>query len=107
MIANEIDYDVMEAGGDLIGVRLAYRRGRVPISKAQVQPSGVVFLYGADGMVEAMGSATSPCPLNVIDALRTHPDGLLIVEFTNIDSPTKTTDVPIGEQMIKDVLSKR
>lgn len=68
-----------------------YRPGRLPISRAIVTPAGAIEITGADGGVEVMGSPDYPCSSAVLKRIRTHHEGLLLVQVdaTRVDGITE------------------
>jgi hypothetical protein len=57
-----------------------HRPGRMPVSRAIVTPAGAIEITGTDGLVEVMGSPDYPCSAAVLKRIRTHHEGLLLVQ---------------------------
>lgn len=99
----EISYEVITVMGEMIAVGLEEREGRFPVAQAKVLADGRVELTCHDGRVEVMGSPGAPCPLGVIERLRTHHEGLLIVEFPSLGKTSGSPDnLPLREQLVRD-----
>jgi hypothetical protein len=90
-----VDFHVFTANQDTPFVVLAHRVGRFPIQKAMVTPAGVIELSGQDGVVETLGSSAVPCTANVIKRIRTHHEGLLLVQV----DPDRTAE-SVSEQVV-------
>jgi hypothetical protein len=61
-------------------VVLDHRNGRLPIQRLLVTSAGAIEITGADGAVEVLGSAEHPCSTAVLKRVRTHHEGLLLVQ---------------------------
>lgn len=61
-------------------VVLEHRSGRLPIKRSRVTPAGAIEITGADGAVEVLGSPAYPCSKMILERIRTHHEGLLLVE---------------------------
>jgi len=61
-------------------VVLEHREGRLPIKRSLVTPAGAIEITGADGAVEVLGSVEYPCSVAVLKRIRTHHEGLLLVQ---------------------------
>jgi hypothetical protein len=61
-------------------VVLEHRDGRMPIKRSLVTSAGAIEITGADGAVEVLGSSTYPCSLKILERIRTHHEGLLLVQ---------------------------
>lgn len=64
-----------------------HRPDRLPVRRTVVTAAGAVEITGADGVVEVLGSADFPCSAEVLKRIRTHHEGLLLVQVdsTRID----------------------
>lgn len=94
-----ITYEVLSHLGELIAIGLLHREGRMPITRTTVNAYGMVEIVCKDGQVEVMGSPDAPCPENVINRLRSHHEGLLVVEFPRLEGEAKP--IPVCEQLLK------
>ena len=75
-------------------VVLEHRNGRLPIKRSRVTPAGAIEIAGADGAVEVLGSSAYPCSLTILERIRTHHEGLLLVQV----DPTRVDG--IAEQVL-------
>lgn len=95
-----ITYEAMTTANDVLCVSVAYRKDRMPIRRARITPYGEVRLEGRDGMIEVLGSPKEPCPERMLHKMRTHHEGLLLVEF--LQESVDAMPRPVNEQFIKD-----
>jgi len=61
-------------------VVLEHRDGRLPVKRALVTPAGAIEITGADDAVEVLGSPAYPCSVKILERIRTHHEGLLLVQ---------------------------
>lgn len=78
-------------------VVLEHRSGRLPIKRSRVTPAGAIEITGADGAIEVLGSPAYPCSLTILERIRTHHEGLLLVQV----DPTRVDGI------VEQVLSAR
>lgn len=97
-----IGYETMEANGEVLCVAVTRRVGRLPIQKAEVTAAGEIRIYGNDGTLEVMGSSDAPCPEGMLKKMRTHHEGLLLVEFEEGTQEGSPSPIPVAEQHIRD-----
>lgn len=103
----QINYEVMRSRDTLMCVALAYRKGRMPLSKSVISQYGEVALTCHDGEEEVLGSPQRPCPVDVLERLRQHHEGLLLVEFAQPgELPEHPDGGPVKEQLIKAAFPK-
>lgn len=79
---NKVAVDYFEFAGQAQTsfVLLEHRVGRFPITRSRVTAAGAIEIVGADGVIEVLGSAAYPCSLNILERIRTHHEGLLLVQ---------------------------
>lgn len=87
--SNKIPLDYFEVSDQAHATFIVvdYRPERFPVRRAIVTSAGAIELTGADGAVEVMGSAEYPCSTAVLTRIRTHHEGLLLVQVdtTRVD----------------------
>jgi len=87
--SNKIPLDYFEVSDQAHATFIVvdYRPERFPVRRAIVTSAGAIELTGADGAVEVMGSAEYPCSTAVLARIRTHHEGLLLVQVdtTRVD----------------------
>jgi hypothetical protein len=71
------------------------RHGRLPLQRVLVTAAGIVELHCNDGVVETLGSSVDPVNLELLRRIRTHHEGLLLVE-----AGTQSQPHAIKEQML-------
>jgi hypothetical protein len=91
---NPVDYFEFADEARTPFVVLEHRGGRLPIRRALVTAAGAIEITGADGAVEVLGSAGFPCSLAILERIRTHHEGLLLVQV----DPTRVDGV--SEQLL-------
>lgn len=75
-----VDYFEFTAQAETPFVVLEHREGRLPIKRSLVTAAGAIEITGADGAIEVLGSAAHPCSSAVLKRIRTHHEGLLVVQ---------------------------
>ncbi|MGX9221747.1 hypothetical protein ACWV27_25620 (plasmid) [Massilia varians] len=75
-----VDYFEYSDGGRSPFIVLQHRQGRLPIRRTVVTAAGAVEITGADGAIEVLGSNEYPCSVTVLERIRTHHEGLLLVD---------------------------
>ena len=75
-----VDYYEFTAQAETPFVVLEHREGRFPIKRSLVTPAGAIEITGSDGAVEVLGSAENPCSMAILKRIRTHHEGLLVVQ---------------------------
>jgi len=68
-----------------------HRQGRLPVKRTVVTSAGAIEITGADGQVEVLGSPDYPCSAAVLRRIRTHHEGLLLVQVdaTRVEGVTE------------------
>lgn len=100
--AVELAYEELTSEGELLCVALTQRKGRHPIRKAEIASSGEVIITGSDNTIEVLGSPQKPCSEAIIKRMRTHHEGLLVVEFAEHTNDRLGPPVPVNECLIRD-----
>lgn len=62
-------------------VVIAHRDGRFPIRRVRVTAAGVVEMLTADSQIETIGKDGFACSTAILQRIRTHHDGLLLVQI--------------------------
>ncbi|MDK6076254.1 hypothetical protein [Massilia varians] len=75
-----VDYFEYADDGRSPFIVLQHRQGRLPVQRTVVTAAGVVEITGADGVIEVLGSNEHPCSVSVLQRIRTHHEGLLLVD---------------------------
>ncbi len=75
-----LQYEELTENGETCCLVLRHRDNRFPIAKVFVTPAGAIELHCADGAIELLGSAAFPCSTGALRRIRTHHDGLLLVQ---------------------------
>lgn len=108
MDKKEVTYEIINSNGKFVAVVLPYREGRLPIARTQINSAFCVELTCADGKIEVLGHPGMPCPVSLIELLRSskEEDGMLLVELFEMDDPRATafeTGAPpvAGEQKLR------
>lgn len=98
---NVIPYETIEVEGALMCLSLEYRAGRA-IKDVKITPYGEVELVNEDGLIEVIGTPKKPCQNSILERLRTHHEGLLLVFFAVPGAhPDNIEGGPVGEQLVK------
>lgn len=101
MALSKISTDYFEArGGDGVPIiLLLHRENRFPIGRTVVTAAGVVEIFAADGVVEILGSPESPCSAAILKRLRTHHEGLLLVQVDPARAPAGLSEQIISARL--------
>lgn len=75
-----VQYEEITEGGETCCIALRHRDNRFPVTKVLVTPAGAIELHCADGAVEVLGSPAFPCSTGALRRIRTHHDGLLLIQ---------------------------
>jgi len=95
MVKQAIDYYEC-SNGTTPFIVLSRRSGRLPLQRVLVTAAGVVELHCQDGAVETLGSQQDPFSLELIRRIRTHHEGLLLVEVGDPGNPLGLTEVMLS-----------
>lgn len=90
-----VTHHVIRTGEGIPFVVLGFRERRMPIQKVIVTASGVIELLTSDGTIETLGTLDHPCDADVLLRIRTHHEGLLLVQI----DPTRVKD-GVQEQLL-------
>lgn len=122
-VKTEQTYEIVTLAGQFVAVVLPYREGRLPIKKTVINSSLCVELTCADDTIEVLGRPFQPAydghpamparpfPESLIEMLRTHHEGMLLVELYEADDPRAAGFAPgappvAGEQKLRAPLMK-
>lgn len=77
-----------------------HRDSRFPIREVRVTAAGVIEWLAADGRIEALGTIDEPCSQAVLVRIRTHHEGILLVQVDMSKAPEGVSEQILSARLL-------